>query len=55
MEKNSSNRYIIWIKEALEMKKPPRAEFRSYLHALQAENSLTNFEFFDVVGEIKKE
>lgn len=52
MDKNISNRYIIWIRKALLMRKPSGVEIRGSLYALQAENSLSNFEFFDVIGEI---
>ena len=51
MEKNTSNQYIIRIKNALERKKPSGVEIRDYLTTLQADKSLSTFEFFDVVGE----
>jgi len=51
MEKNTSNQYIIRIKNALERKKPSGVEIRDYLTTLQVDKSLSTFEFFDVVGE----
>ncbi len=42
MEKNSSNRYIIWIKKAIKERNSSNVEIRGCLYALQAENSLTN-------------
>ena len=50
MEKNTSNPHIIRIEKALEMKKS--SELRNHLYALQIDNSLSDFEFFDVIGDI---
>ncbi|MHA1479642.1 MAG: hypothetical protein ACTSPU_15730 [Promethearchaeota archaeon] len=63
MEKNSSNRYIIKIEKALEelqsslkkslfSKRKICGELRNNVFALQADNSLSDPEFFDVIGEI---
>ena len=50
MEKNTSNPHIIRIERALEMKKS--SELRDHLYALHFDNSLSDFEFFDVIGNI---
>jgi len=50
MEKNSSNPHIIRIEKALSMSNS--SELRNHLYALQIDNSLSDFEFFDVIGEI---
>lgn len=50
MEKIPSNRYRIKIKDALEMRNS--SELRNHLYALQIDNSLSDFEFFDVIGDI---
>ena len=50
MEKNTSNPHIIRIKKALEMKNS--SELRNHLYALKVDNSLSDLEFFDILGEI---
>ncbi|MHA1234983.1 MAG: hypothetical protein ACTSO6_06720 [Promethearchaeota archaeon] len=63
MEKNSSNRYIIKIEKALEelrssskkslfSKRKIIGELRNNVFTLQTTNSLSDLEFFDVIGEI---
>ena len=52
MDKNTSNYYRIWIEKALLMRKPSKDGILKCLYALQAENSLPAFEFFDVIGDI---
>ena len=52
MDKNTSNYYRIRIEKALLMRKPSKDGILKCLYALQAENSLPTFEFFDVIGEI---
>ena len=50
MEKIPSNRYRIKIKDALEMRNS--SKLYNYLYDLHVDNSLSDFEFFDVIGAI---
>lgn len=50
MEKNTSNQYIIRIEKALETRNV--SELRNNLYDLHVDNSLSDFEFFDVIGDI---
>jgi len=51
IETNTPNQVMDRIKKALEMRKASKAEILTDLYALQANNSLSNFEFFDLIGE----
>lgn len=50
MEKNTSNQYIIRIEKALEKRNV--SELCNNLFDLHVDNSLSDFEFFDVIGDI---
>lgn len=50
MEKNTSNQYIIRIEKALERRNA--SELCNNLFDLHVDNSLSDFEFFDVIGDI---
>jgi fructosamine-3-kinase len=51
IETNTPNQVMDSIKRALEMRKPSQMEILANLYTLQANNSLSNFEFFDKIGE----
>lgn len=51
LETYTTNQVIDRIKKALEMEKPSRAEILTYLYTLQATHSLSNLEFFDIIGK----
>jgi hypothetical protein len=51
IETNTPNQVLDRIKKALKIEKPSIAEILSYLYILQATNSLSNFEFFDIIGQ----
>ena len=51
IETNTPNQVLDRIKKALKMRKPSIAEILSYLYILQSTNSLSNFEFFDIIGQ----
>ena len=50
MEKNSSNRYRMWIENL--MMRPSKGDILKFFYTLQADDSLSNFDFFDIIGEI---
>jgi hypothetical protein len=50
MEKNSSNQYRIWIESI--MMRPTKGEILKLFYTLHADDSLSNFDFFDIIGEI---
>lgn len=50
MEKKSSNRYRMWIENL--MMRPSKGDILKFFYTLQADDSLSNFDFFDVIGEI---
>jgi len=51
IETDTPNQVMDRIKKALEMRKPSITEILANLYTLQANNSLSNFEFFDRIGE----
>ncbi len=51
IETNTPNQVLDRIKNALKMKKPSIYEILSYLYILQATKLLSNFEFFDIIGQ----
>jgi len=51
IETNTPNQVMDRIKKALEMRKPSITDILADLYTLQANNSLSNFEFFDIIGK----
>lgn len=51
IETFTPNQVMDKIEKALEMEKPSREEVLTYLYNLQANESLSNLEFFDIVGK----
>lgn len=51
IETNTPNQVMDSIKRALKMRKISQMEILTYLYTLQANDSLSNFEFFDIIGE----
>lgn len=48
---DTTNQVIDTIRKVLEMRKPSKSKILKYIYSLQANNSLSEFDFFDIIGK----
>ena len=51
IDMDTTNQVMDSIRKALEMRKPSKAKIIKYLYNLQANDSLSDFDFFDIIGK----